>query len=195
MSILQSITLLPQPRLNLRAVIEVASVHNVAPVQRRDLPSMRDLAERLMDHKVASLATYRAVQSVQPCSLLVYKEEGRVTGVIGMLFLRAAAVEQLVAGEFDALDPALELLTAEDEAPVAAYAWGVAAETKDAGKAILGGGAAVRQKLFPTITAFTRAVTGAGRHVAVTRYGYRSLRFDGDDLMVREPAQAAEVAA
>jgi hypothetical protein len=188
--------LAPQPPLVLSKVIEVSSPHGVSPVKTEDLPEAQELATRLMEHKVASLETYLRVQTVQPAAVLVAKEAGVITGVVGMLFLRQAAVDQILAGEFDALDPATELLTVEGEAPKALYAWGVAASTKLGGQAILVGGRAVRLELFPTITGFTRAVTGAGRHVALTRYGYRPLRHPEDDLMVSEPTLvAAERAA
>jgi len=187
--------LAPQPPLVLSRVIAVSSPHGVAPATSADLPEAQALATRLMEHKVASLETYLRVQRVQPAAVMVAKEAGRITGVVGMLFLRPAGVDQILDGVFDALDPPTEVLTAEGECPVALYAWGVAAATKPGGQAILVGGRAVRLELFPTITGFTRAVTGAGRHVALTRYGYRPLRHAEDDLMVSEPTLAAERAA
>jgi hypothetical protein len=187
--------LAPQPPLRIAEVIAVSAPFGATPAKAGDLPEAQALATRLMEHKVASLETYLRVQAIQPAAVLVAKEAGRVTGVAGLLFLRRAGVDQILAGEFDALDPADDLLTHEGECPVALYAWGVAAATKLGGQAILGGGRAVRLQLFPTITGFTRAVTGAGRHVALTRYGYRPLRHADDDLMVSEPALAAEKAA
>lgn len=189
------VMLAPQPPLRIAEVIAAAAPFGATPAEAGDLPHAQDLATRLMAHKVASLETYLRVQRIQPAAVLVAKEAGRVTGVAGMLFLRQAAVDQFLAGAFDALDPADDLLTPEGESPAALYAWGVAAATRTGGQAILGGGRAVRLRLFPTITAFTRAVTGAGRHVALTRYGYRPLRHADDDLMVSEPALAAERAA
>lgn len=190
-----TVVLMSQPPLVLARVIEVSSPYGISPVSAEDLPQAQDLATRLMEHKVASLETYLRVQAVQPASVLVSKEEGRLTGVVGMLFLRQAGVDQILEGAFDALDPDSDLLTHEGECPIALYAWGVAASTKTGGQAILGGGGAIRQGLFPTITGFTRAVTGAGRHVALTRYGYRPLRHADDDLMVSEPKLASEKAA
>ena len=184
-----------QPPLVLARVIEVSSPHGIAPVTPEDLPEAQDLATRLMEHKVASLETYLRVQTVQPAAVLISKEAGRITGVVGMLFLRQAGADQFLDGVFDALEPDSDLLTQEGESPVALYAWGVAASTKEGGQAILGGGGAVRFGLFPTITSLTRAVTGAGRHVALTRYGYRPMRHPDDDLMVSEPTLAAERAA
>lgn len=185
----------PQPPLLLQRIFDVTAPHGITPVAAQDLPEAQELAARLMAHKVASLETYLRVQVVQPAAVLICKEEGRITGVTGMLFLRQAAVDQFIEGEFDALDPADELLTREGESPVAAYAWGVAASTKIGGAAILGGGVAIRSELFPNITGLTRAVTGAGRHVGVTRYGFRPLRHPDDELMVAEfPPVAAVVA-
>jgi hypothetical protein len=189
------VVLASQPPLRIADVIAVSAPFGATPATADDLPAAQELATRLMAHKVASLDTYLRVQRIQPAAVLVAKESGQVTGVAGMLFLRRAAVDQFLAGTFDALDPADDLLTHEGECPVALYAWGVAAATKPGGQAILGGGRAVRLQLFPTITGFTRAVTGAGRHVALTRYGYRPLRHPDDDLMVSEPTLVAERAA
>jgi hypothetical protein len=195
MSVRPSVYLAPQPPLVLSRVIEVSAPHGAIPATADDLPEAQDLATRLMEHKVASLETYLRVQQVQPAAVLVSRDEGRIAGVVGMLFLRPAGVEQILDGVFDALDPPTEVLTAEGESPAALYAWGVAASTKVGSQAILVGGRAVRLDLFPTITGFTRAVTGAGRHVALTRYGYRPLRHPDDEMMVSEPTLAAERAA
>lgn len=190
-----TVLLAPQPALELSRVIAVSAPHGATPATAEDLPEAQALATRLMEHKVASLETYLRVQEVQPAAVLVARDQGRIAGVVGMLFLRPAGVEQILDGVFDALDPPTEVLTAEGECPAALYAWGVAAATKLGSQAILVGGRAVRLELFPTITGFTRAVTGAGRHVATTRYGYRPLRHADDDLMVSEPTLAAERAA
>ncbi|SRR5258706_7867909 len=189
-----SVLLIRQPHLRLARVLQVTSAFGIAPPAAAELEEARALASRLMSHKVATMDTYFRVLAVQPAAVLVFKEGGQVTGVTGQLFLNRRAVDQLLQGEFDALDPDPSLLTTEGQRPVAAYAWGVAAATKPAGAAILGGGGAMRERLFPNLTAFTRAVTGAGRHVALTRYGYRPLRGPDDDLMVTEP-QAQEQAA
>ncbi len=184
-----------QPPLILARLIAVSAPFGVVPATPDDLPQAQTLASRLMGHKVASLGTYLRVQSVQPAAVLVSKAQGQVTGVMGILFLRQEAVDQLLDGVFDALDPDINLLTVEGETPVAAYAWGVAVADKTAGQAVLGAGNAVKQQLFPTITSFTRTVTGAGRHVALTRYGYRPLRHSDDDLMVSEPRLVSVQAA
>jgi hypothetical protein len=195
MTTVPSVVLLPQPALRLKSVLEVAAPHKIAPATADDLLETQALAARLMDHKVAALETYLAVMAVQPAALLIHKEEGRVTGVVGMLFLRRSGVNQILRGRFNATEVDVDLLTPEGESPVAIYTWGVAAATKPAGTAILVGGSTVRQVLFPTISSFTKAVTGAGRHVAVDRYGFRPLRHAQDDLLVREPKWPAEQAA
>jgi len=104
-------------------------------------------------------------------------------------------VEQLLADRFDALDIDTDLLAREGERPAALYAWGGSQpRPRRAGAAVLGAAVAIKSTLFPTMTAFTRAVTGAGRHVAQTRYGFRGLRHPDDDLMVNEPKLAVQAA-
>jgi hypothetical protein len=189
-----TVLLVRQPIMRAAAMLEVTAAHGIFPPSADELAEARELAERLMGHEVASLDTYRAVMAIQPASVLVFKEDGRVTGVTASLFLRRRAVDVIVRGRFNALTPDVDLLAREGEHPAAAYGWGVAVATRPASKAILGGGVAMKDVLFPTLTAFARAVTGAGRHICLTRYGYRPLRGPDDDLLVSEP-QVQEQAA
>jgi hypothetical protein len=183
-----TITLTRQPRLFSEQILAVAAARGCSPPDLAELVEGRELATELMDHEVAPLAVYLAVQAVQPSALFVYRQEGRIAGVFGALFLSQPAVERILSGRFDALNPDLSLLTRDGERPALAYSWGVAARTKVAGAAVLGAAGDVTRTLFPEITAFTRAVTGAGRHIALKRYGYRPLRGPEDDLLVKEPA-------
>jgi hypothetical protein len=186
-----------RPR-RMQALVDVALGMGVSPPRPDELEEIREFAGRLMDHTVASADVYANALSVQPFSLLVCREEGRIAGVMAQLFLRREGVEQVMRGRFDGcgLDPAL--LTHEGERPVAGYIWGVAADSKTASKAVFAASNAIRYEFFPTLTVFTKAVTPVGRHISISRYGYRALRHADDDILVREPAVAAvglEVAA
>jgi hypothetical protein len=196
MSVSPSVLLVRQPPLRAAAILASTAEIGLAPPTHGELAEARVLAARLMGHEVASLETFLAAMAVQPTAVLVFKEEGRVTGVVAQILVNRRAVDQIVAGRLDALNLDPALLTMEGRRPVASYYWGVAASTKAAGRATLAGGDAVTAP-FPTLTAFCRAVTGAGRHVAITRYGYRPLRGPDDELMVRERqiVESAERAA
>jgi len=159
-----------------------------------ELEAARELAGRLMKHEVAPLESYLAVMSIQPAAIMVFKERGRVTGVISALFLKECCLAPILDGSFDAVSPGAEQLSAEGEAPALLYSWGIAAETKPAAAAILRVGADVTRLLYPEIPAFTRAVTADGRRTAGGRYGYRPLRHPDDDLFARLPGQMEQAA-
>ncbi len=157
-------------------------------MQRPTVPQMNDaraLAERLMGHEVVSLETLVAVQRIQPAATTVFVEDGKVTGVSGMLLLAPNAVEPLFAGEFDALNVDTRYLSRAGETPALGYCWGIAGATKRAAGAVLLLGTKVRPLLFPDLSVFTRAVTPVGRHLALNKHGYVPLRHPHDDLLIR----------
>jgi hypothetical protein len=148
----------------------------------------QDLAGTLMEHKVVSVDTLIEVQEVQPTMTLVFKEDGVITGVTGNLLLRPNAVEPLLAGQFDAVNVNLDYLCRDGDPVALGYAWGVAATTKPAGKAVVTVGGLWRRQLLPNLATFTRAVTPIGRHIALTRHGYQPLRHPDDELMIGLPS-------
>jgi hypothetical protein len=170
-----------------RAMGGVAAAHGFRSVRPREFPQVRDMAARLMSHQVSTSTTFRAAQRIQPSSLLCYCEDGVITGVLGILMLREAAVEQLKTGRFDGVDVDLDLLARGNEAPAIGYGWGMAASTKPAGAAIISVTMPLRVGPFAALTFITKAVTGVGRHVSITRFGYRPLRGPDDDLLINDP--------
>ena len=187
-----SIVMLPQPAMRGARMLKVVAEHGLAPPRGRMLEAARALAERLMDTEVASLEVFQDVINIQPTGFLAYCEDGEVTAVTGQLFMRREAARRLLDGRFDGVNLDTSLLARDGEHPAVAYSWGVAAATKEGGKAIFAGSGAMKKAFFPDVTVFTRAVTGAGRHVALTRYGYRPLRHPDDDILVNEPVAATQ---
>jgi len=175
-------------------MLSVVAEYRCAPPNLSELIEARTLATRLMDHEVAPLDTYRRALAVQPSAVIVFKQDGRVTGLFGALMLKAPALDLVLEGRFDALAPDTDLLTRDGERPAFAYNWGVAAENKTAAVAVLTAVGEMTRRLYPHITAFTRAVTGAGRHIALKRYGYRPLRGPDDNFLVKEPIIAESAA-
>jgi hypothetical protein len=182
-------------RLDPQAMIAVALEAGMAPPTEREIPVARQLAADLMKHDVVSLETLLAVRAIQPAAMLVFREEGRVTGVFGQLLLRPAAVRPIFEGRFDALDVDIDYLSRAGELAALGYAWGLAASTKRGAAAVILHGQLVRGRLFPDLTIFTRAVTPVGRHIALNRYKYTPFRHPDDDLLIRLPEQPAAVAA
>jgi hypothetical protein len=188
--------ILTQRPLHMQALLDVALEMGVTPPRADELEDIRAFAGRLMQHTVAPAEVYASALAIQPFALLVRREAGRIAGVMAQLFLRRRGVDQVMSGRFDGcgLDPSL--LTHEGERPVAGYIWGVAADSKTASQAVFAASNAIRYRFFPTLTVFTRAVTPVGRHISISRYGYRPLRSANDDTLVREPiATGLEAAA
>jgi hypothetical protein len=175
-------------RMDNTAMLAIGREFGMTPPTRDELPEACALAAALMDHEVVDVETLATVLSIQPAAAVVYREEGRITGVSGQLILTARAWAPLLAGAFDALvvDPAV--LAREGERVALGYGWGVAGSTKPARYAVNNALSVIRERLFPNITAFTKAVTPIGRHVCLTRFGYEPLRHEDDDLLISLPA-------
>lgn len=181
-------------RLDPEAMTAVALEAGMVPAAEDEIAVARQLAADLMQHDVVSIGTLQAVRAIQPAAMLVYKEDGRVTGVFGQLVLRPSAIRRIFEGDFDALDVDTEYLSRAGEIAGLGYAWGLAASTKRAAAALILHGQLVRARLFPDLTIFTRAVTPVGRHIALNRYRYQPFRRPDDDLLIRLPELEAESA-
>ena len=164
-----------------------AAEHGFRPVAAHEFGAARRMAARRMGHEVSTARTFRAVQKLQPLSCICFCEGGEITGVIGILLLREAATGQLTSGRFDGVNVDLELLARSDELPAIGYGWGMAASTKPAGAAIIAVTKAFRAGPLAEFTFITKAVTAVGRHVSITRFGYRPLRGPDDDLLINDP--------
>jgi hypothetical protein len=174
-------------RLDPEAMEAVARDSGMAPADEQEIDVARQLAADLMQHDVVSAETLRAVREIQPAAMLVFREDGKVTGVFGQLVLRPSAIRPIFEGRFDALDVDTEYLSRAGEIAGLGYAWGLAASTKRAAASLILHGQLVRARLFPDLTIFTRAVTPVGRHIALNRYRYEPFRRPDDDLLIRLP--------
>jgi hypothetical protein len=181
-------------RMDGAGMLAIGREFGMAPPTEAELPEARALAQKLMDHKVVGIETLIAVLSIQPASSLIYKEDGRITGVSGQLMLTPEAFHVMLAGQFDATDVDTNLLAREGDLVSLGYGWGIAGSTKPAANAVSWVGRTMRLRLFPHIAGFTRAVTPVGRHIALNRYGYQPLRHADDDLMISLPKKAAMAA-
>jgi hypothetical protein len=178
-------------RMDNAGMLAIGRTFGMSPPTAAELVEARALASTLMDHEVVGIDVLNAVLSIQPAATLVYREDGRVTGVGGQLLLTARAYGPLLAGAFDALDVNPAYLAREGELVAIGYGWGIAASTKPAGYAVSNAGNEIHHQLYPNIAVFTRAVTPVGRHMCLTRWGYQPLRHADDDLMICLPKQQA----
>lgn len=164
-----------------------AAAFGFRAIRADEFPEARRMAGRRMGHQVSTSRVFRAAQRIQPQASICFCEAGEITGVIGILLLRQAAAAQLRFGRFDGVNLDLDLLARGDEVPAIGYGWGMAASTKPAGAAIIAVTQAFRAGPLAEFTFITKAVTAVGRHVSITRFGYRPLRGPDDDLLINDP--------
>lgn len=173
-----------------RTMLEIGARFGFQQIAVEEFPRARAIASERMQHDVASVETFVAVQRIQPASSLCMKEDGSIVALVAMLWLREAAVAEILAGRFDACDLDPALLSRGAEVPAAGYGWGIAATTKAGGQAALSLGDALTVGPFGPFDLFSRAVTAVGRHISQKRAGCVPLRGPDDDIMFR-PALAA----
>ena len=109
-------------RMDSEGMLAIGREFGMAPPTEAELPEARDLAQKLMDHKVVGIETLVAVLAIQPASSLVYKEDGRITGVSGQLMLTPEAFRVMLAGQFDATDVDTRLLARDGDLVLSATA-------------------------------------------------------------------------
>ena len=175
-------------------VIAFSARHGFLPARDEDFDVVHEMAGRLMSHKVTSVATFKAVQAVQPWSSFCCYEDGQVTGLMGLLLLRDAAVQQLMDGVFDGMEVDTDLLSRPNEIPAIGYGWGIVATTEKSSNALKACGWPLRSGPLGPLTFITTAVTPAGRHVCISRLGYRPLRHADDSLLISDPIAARQAA-
>jgi hypothetical protein len=94
----------------------------------------RELAAGLIGDTIATLETSRTMRALHPMSTMVFKEEGKVTGVLGALPLRASGLLALATDRFDPVNPDPDQIAPAGEEPLAVYGWGFAATTRCSGR-------------------------------------------------------------
>jgi hypothetical protein len=172
----------------LQTTVEVMAVHGFAPVREDECAQVHDMAAELIGPDVASAETLLAVRRLQAASCLGFREDGRITGVLGYLFLGRSALDDMMAGRFDALKLDIGRLSPPDQPPALGYTWGIAATSRNASAAAYAASGELREGAWSALTFVTRAVTPVGRHIAITRGRYTPLRFADDEFMIRRPA-------
>jgi hypothetical protein len=130
------------------------------------------LAAELIGGPVARASTLAAVDTVHPGTILIHLEGGVLTGLLALLPLRQAGREALLADRFDGLRPDLDLISTPAERPSAVYAWGCAARTRPAARAVMSVTAALPEEAYPGVNFFARAATPAGLRALTSSLGY-----------------------
>jgi len=143
----------------------------------------------LIGEGISSLETITAIYNRNPLCFLVYREDGKVTGVVAYLMLRPAGLLAIATDKFDGVTPDVQLIAGPDETPLAGYGWALAAKSRKAAAAVLNGLDKVRTELHPAIPFFARAATPDGRRVLCGRLRYLPFPRSNTGLLWSAPIQ------
>jgi hypothetical protein len=177
-----------------KLVAQVCAQFGLELASDDDIRAGRAIAARLIGEGIASANTFIAMQRITRASVFVLREEGVVTGMLGLFMLREAGLKAIEAGTFDAVNPNWSMVADPGEAPAAGYGWGFAASTEQGGRAAVKASVALQRQLFWGIPTFTRTATEDGVRVILGSMGYRVYRPD-DPTLVWTPASPQRPAA
>lgn len=172
-------------------ICEVAADFGMALADESEMSDGRAIAARLIGDGIASAETFIAMQRLTRSSVFVYREDQRVTGLLGLFPLRASGLAAIQNGTFDAVNPDLEMVARPYERPEAVYGWGFAALTERGGSAAVRAAVAMHRRLFWGIPTFTRTATPDGVRVILGPMGYQRYSQSDKTLVWRPPSATA----
>jgi hypothetical protein len=158
-----------------------------------EIAAGREIAARLIGEGIASAETFIAMQQLTHSSVFVLREEGAVTGMLGLFLLRPGGLRAVKDGAFDAVRPDMALVAPPGERPAACYGWGFAATTERGGSAAVRTAVALQQRLFWAIPTFTRTATPDGVRVILGPMGYQRYSQNDPTLVWRPPSRTSPV--
>ncbi|MEM9257664.1 MAG: hypothetical protein AAGA91_19670 [Pseudomonadota bacterium] len=132
------------------------------PKSQQDIVDGRKLAADMIDPGVASVGTFLAVQKYCDVGMLVFRENGVITGMAGLLNLTKDGVQALMLNTFDGPNPHFNHLARAGDNVYGSYAWAGAATTHASRAAVVTVGVGLRSAFYGDLPAFARAATPAG---------------------------------
>jgi len=164
-------------------VASLVAGYGLRPLSNHEIALAQAIGAQLIGQSLASVETLVEIEATARHVLFGFCEDGSLTGMMALLPLRAPALTALVNGQFDARAPDIALVARPGEAPACYYAWGIAATSKHAARAMIQASAALRRTLFWAIPSFTRAVTEDGRRLMAS-FGYQPINGADPQLLV-----------
>ncbi len=155
---------------------------NLYPAEPEECDAGRAIAADLISPHVALAATFRRVHARTGCSVYVSRQDGQVTGVLGLVPLQPAGLKAVEEHVFVARNPPDEHVCAPGDLFPGLYGWGFAASSRKASAMVVMGAIRIREHLAD-IPFFTRAATPAGVRIICGKMGYRPYPGAPDDLL------------
>lgn len=172
-----------------KRVAEICAQFGLELARDDDIRAGRAIAAQLIGDGIATAETFIAMQRLTGASVFVLRENGVVTGMLGLFMLREAGLKAIEDGVFDAINPDWNMVALPGEEPAAGYGWGFAATTEAGGRAAVKASVALQRQLFWGIPSFTRTATPDGVRVILGPMGYRIYREDDPTLVWVEAAR------
>jgi hypothetical protein len=151
-----------------------------------DFEAIVRLTRELIGGTTATLEAMQASHDRTGQTFLCMGHGAAMRGYSGMLPMSPRAMPYLWMGQFDALDPNLELLARPGERIAAWWFWGIATVDHDAARQMIHGLLATRP-FTNGLPTFARSATPAGRKIAVERMNFHPMRYPDDDLLWAPP--------
>ena len=168
-------------------VIEMVTELGFVLPTEEEVEISREIAARMIHPNIAQAEQFMRVERHSGVGMLVYKEQGHVTGMMAMIMLNRHGHDAIRQGTFDPIEPDLDHLCKSNDPLVAGYGWGFAATTKLSGRSVVGAFDHVRRKLFSTIPIYTRAATEDGERIVKGFLGYEDVPWEDDSGLIWLP--------
>lgn len=156
------------------------------PRDPADYEAIVRLTGDLIGGTTASMATMQACHAATGQTFLCLGHGEAMRGYSGMLPMRPQAMPYLWMGQFNALEPDLDLLARPGERVAAWWFWGIATVDHDAARQMIHGLLATRP-FTNGLPTFAKSATPAGRKIAAERMNFHPMRYPDDELMWAPP--------
>lgn len=153
-------------------VAHVAGVHALEVLDERGVRDARTVAAELIGDGIATAECLVALQSRFNASVLGFRQDNALTGMLGAFPINRAGLKAVENGIFDAVQLDLDLVAQPGEEPAGYYGWGFAATSRDGARAVMRACVDIHRLLYFAVPTFARAVTADGSR-ALQSIGFR----------------------
>ena len=177
------------------AIRDVLAAHGAIHAAPHEIRAAQALAARRMNGPVASTETMAAVQQRSGVGVLIAREGGEITGVMGFVLLSPTGLDSVIADRFDALDPDPADVCSRREEPAAIYGWGIATTSHTATKTLVEAACAMGREVTPHLRWYMRVVSADGERLIMKRQGWRRVPRSSPGLIWQPSLHEREAAA
>ena len=132
------------------------------PVDVGDFQKGRNFAAELIGPDLATVSVFQEIQEHSGAGMLLYREEGEITGIAGLLMLTNLGRQAILSDTFNGKRPDLQHIAQNGQQVAATYAWLGAATTHASRVAVVTVSAGLRKHVFGNLPSFANAVTPEG---------------------------------